>query len=249
MKKQWTIALSVALAVLAVAGISRSAMAMTEDELKAKITEATKDLKDISMVGAVTFKNKKALAKIDGNYSRLYDFNCATVTYKEPDKMRMDGKLGMVRFEYIINGATKIIRAPSIRINKKEEYPSDPAKLQDALDMGLITSSMWRSRKIEIVDDPDATAAGDVKVRLRWPKGDMILYAYIDAKDFWLKRFEKRDSQGKLLFKVVYSEPTKAGGVIWVPTKVEVFSADGDKAGTSQYSDIKVNAGVSDSLF
>lgn len=249
MSKLLTWLFTLLLTATAVVCVSDTGTLITEAELKARIEEAAKDLQDISMVGTVTFKNKKALAKIDANYSRLYDFKSATVVHKSPDKFRMDGKLGMVRFEYIISGGHKIVRAPSIRFTKKEDYSDDPAKLQDALDIGLITPSLWHHRKVEIIDDPEAAAVGEIKARLRWPKGDMIHYVWIDQADLYLKRFEKRDPTGKLLFRVEYSEPRQAGGVIWMPTKVEVFSADGERAGASEYSDIKTNMGVQDSFF
>ena len=237
----------VMLALLAAA--SCRAAVITDTELKAKVQEATKDFKDISMLGTVTYKNKKALAKIDANYARLYDFKAANVAFKEPDKLRMDGKLGMVKFQYVINGGLKIIRAPTIRFTKKEDYSADPAKLQDALDVGLVTVSLWRNRRVEVLDDPEAATNGEIKLQLHWPKGEMVLYAWIDAKDLWLKKFEKRNPAGELLLRVVYSNPRKAGGAIWMPTTVEVFASDGERVGASEYSDIKANTGLEDSYF
>lgn len=223
--------------------------AITEQEFRARVVEATKGFQDITMVGTVSHSNKKALAKIDPAYSRIYDFRSASVSFRYPDKLRMEGKLGMVKFEYIVNGGVKVFRAPTVRISKKEDYSDDPAKTQNALDVGLVTPSLWSNRRVEIQDDPDAHACGEIKLRLYWPKGDMIYLAWVDAKDLYLKRFEKRDAQNVLQVKVVYSEPVKAGGVIWMPTKVEVYAPDGEKAGESEMRDIKVNTGLQDSLF
>lgn len=220
-----------------------------EDELKLRIEQATAGFKDITFVGTVTYKNKKAMAKIDSNYVRLYDFQSARVYYKEPDKLRIEGKLGMVKFEYICNGSLKIVRAPAIRFINRKDYADDPAKLQDAFDLGLVTPSLWRHRRIEIVEDSEAAGRGEVKLRLRWPKGDMTHFAWLDAKDLWLKSFEKRSADGKLLFRVHYSNPRRVGDVIWMPTKIEVYTSDGEKAGSTEYSDIKVNSDISDSLF
>jgi outer membrane lipoprotein-sorting protein len=77
----------------------------------------------------------------------------------------------------------------------------------------------------------------------------MMHFAWLDAKDLWLKSFEKRSADGKLLFRVQYSNPRKVGDVIWMPTKIEVYTSDGEKAGSTEYSDIKVNSDISDSLF
>ncbi|MGQ9454512.1 MAG: hypothetical protein ACUVRS_07260 [Armatimonadota bacterium] len=229
--------------------LTSSANITKEEELKSRIELATAGFKDICFVGTVTQKNKKAMSKIESNYARLYDFQSARVYYKEPNKLRIEGKLGMVKFEYICNGNTKIVRAPAIRLSNRKDYPGDPAKLQDAFDIGLMTPSLWSHRNIEIIDDPEASANGEIKLRLRWPKGEMIHFAWLDGKDLWLKRFEKRTGDGKLLYRVNYSNPRKAGDIIWMPTVIEVFTSDGEKAGTTEYSDIKVNTNLSDTLF
>ena len=77
----------------------------------------------------------------------------------------------------------------------------------------------------------------------------MMLLAWLDEKDLWLKRFEKRTGAGELQFRVVYTDPRKAGGVIWMPTTVELYASDGERAGASEYTDIKVNTELTDSLF
>ena len=222
---------------------------ITEAELKVRVEKAAKGLVDLTMVGTVTYKNRKSMEKVDPAYGRLYEFKSANVLYKSPDKLRMEGKLGMVKFEYIINGGLKIIRVPNLRINKKENFTDDPAKLQRALDIGLVTPSVWQDRRVSIVEDAQALAAGEIKLRLYWAKGDMIYHVWLDAENLWLKRFEKREAAGKLVVKVDYSSPQKIGGIIWMPTKTEVFGPDGEKAGASEMGDIKVNVGLADSLF
>ncbi|MCE5324536.1 outer membrane lipoprotein-sorting protein [bacterium] len=229
--------------------LSVPSVAITSDELKAKVQAATNGLKDISMLGTVTQSNKDAIAKIDENYTRLYEFKSARVMLKLPDKMRMEGKLGMVKFEYIINGGIKIFRASPVRINKRSDYSDDPAKLQSALDVGLITSTLWDNRKVEIVEDAEAKANCEIKLQLKWPKGDMQTFIWIDKNDLWLKKLEKRDGQGDLKVRVVYSNPKNIDGIIWLPTKAEMYSSSGDKVGTTEMSDIKYNSGLPDSLF
>lgn len=218
-------------------------------DLKEKICAATKDFKDLSGAVAVRDKNKSALTTVDQSYARLYDFQSATLQIKAPDKIRLESKLGMVKFEYIIAGGKKIFRAPKIKMNRTDDYSNDPAKLQSPLDLGIVTPQLWVGRRVEVIDDPDAQAAGEIAMKLTWLKGDMVNLIWIDATNFWLKRFEKHDSQGKLLARVVYSNPQNPGGVIWMPTKVELYAPNGDKAGTTEISDIKVNTNLSDSLF
>ena len=241
--------ISLILAVGIIMITAASAMALTSTELKTRVEAATKNLKDISMLGTVVDSNKKAITKVDENYARLYEFKSARIMLKLPNKVRMEGKLGMVKFEYIVNGGTKIFRASPVRINKKENYSDDPAKLQSALDVGIVTPTLWDRRCVEVVEDAEAKKNGEIKLELRWQKGDMVYYAWLDECNLWLKKLEKRDGEGNLRLRLVYSNPKNVDGVVWVPTRAEMFAPDGDRAGTTEMSDIKYNSGLSDSLF
>lgn len=247
--RKWVLVFVLIAVVTMLAVASAGAALMTEEQLRARVEAATKGFCDLTMVGNVLYKDKKALEKVDSAYARLYDFSSASVSLKTPDKIRMEGKLGMVKFEYVINGTTKIFRAPKVGINKRDDYSDDPAKLQEALDVGIVTPSIWRFRRVQVVDDPEADANHEVKLLLRWNKGDMRYYIWLDADNLWLKKFEKRDSADNLQTRIVYSNPKKAGDLIWMPTKVEMYASDGSKAGVSEFCDIKVNIGLQDSLF
>lgn len=237
------ICVSLAFANHASAGIA-------EQDLKAKIEAATKEFNDLTATVTVREKNKAALTKVDESYARLYEFQSpALLQLKAPDKIRIDAKLGMVRFEYIISGGKKILRAPKVKVNKVDDYSKDPAKLQSPLDLGIVTPQLWQNRRVEIVDDPEAQANGEIKMKLTWLRGDMVNLIWIDATNLWLKRFEKRDSANNLRARVVYSNPQNVSGVIWLPTKVELYAPDGVKAGSTELTDIKVNTNLSDSLF
>jgi outer membrane lipoprotein-sorting protein len=251
---------AIILAVLCLCGLAASAALADEpapapcapttvEELQARITEATKNFADFSATGVVREKNKKAMSKIEPGLQQLYESKSANIFLKAPDKLKIEGKLGMVRAEYIISGTTKLTRAPQISFRDPKDYKDDPPKLQDALDIGLITSSLWKWRKLEIQPDPDADKAGEIKLRYYYPKGDMIYLIWLDAKDLWLKRFEKREANGNLRVKVVYSMPMEIKDVIWAPTRVEMFAPDGERAGMMEYTNIRVNAGVDDKLF
>ncbi|MFQ3549322.1 MAG: hypothetical protein SNJ70_06190, partial [Armatimonadota bacterium] len=193
--------------------------------------------------------NKDALGKVDKDYSQLYEFKSADIAIKMPDKIKVDGRLGMVKFEYIINGGEKIVRSPTLKINRRDDYSTQPAKLQYAFDFGIITTSLWQNRSMEIIDDEAAAENCEIKVLLKWPTGDMKYYAYIDRENLWLKKFEKKDAQDNLRVRIVYSEPENLNDIIWVPTKIEMYAYDGSLAGISKISGFNINSGIDNSFF
>ena len=72
---------------------------LKEADLEARITDAAKGLKDITMVGRVLDTNKKALETMDANYAELYGIKLTNVSLKMPDKLRMEGRLGVVKID------------------------------------------------------------------------------------------------------------------------------------------------------
>jgi len=102
---------SLVIVMLMLLSVIACAQPISEQDLKARVESATKDFRDITMTVNVKEKNKAALTKVDPDYARLYEFQTATLSVKAPDKIRIDSKLGMVKFEYIVAGGKKIFRA------------------------------------------------------------------------------------------------------------------------------------------
>lgn len=228
--------------------LAGTALAITEDELKARIEAATKGFSDISMTITVNLKDKKALEKMEPSYARLYELKTASVFIKQPDKVRTESKLGMVKLEYIINGTTKIFRAKNLRINQKEDCSKRPAKLQGAFDFGLIAATLWNNRRVQVIPDEQADANGEIKVRLQWPIGNTGHVIWLDARDLWLKKVEKHDGEGRVESTIIYTNPTRLDSIVF-PTRAELISPDGVSVGTMEVSNIKVNTNLSDTLF
>lgn len=225
------------------------ASALTVPELQSRITKASGKLVDSSFVVTAVEKNLEAIEKVDAKYVSLYEFKTAKIFLKEPDKLRTEGKLGMVKFEYIINNGRKIVRAPLLKIRRESDYSGNPGKLNDALDFGIITPALWAQRRIEIIEDSFAASKGETKIRLRWDNASMSIVLWLDSKEMYLKRMERRDGDDQTKVTLVYSNHRQMDGVVWIPTKVEMFASDGAKVGMSEISDIKVNVGLADSLF
>lgn len=222
---------------------------VTLDGLKTTVTKLTKDFRDVTMTAVVTYRNKRALAKVEESFTRLYEFKTAKISAKSPDKMKTEGRLGMLSFTYIVNDTTRIVRIPSIRMNKKDENKDQPSKVQDLSDMGILTPSAWRIRELCLCPDPEAASKDQVLINAAYPKNTMQNMFWIDTKNYCLTRFEKRDASGKVTIRLEYSKPQYFGNAIWLPTVVEIFAPDGERAGAMELRDIKVNTGLTDSMF
>lgn len=219
------------------------------DELKARVNRVSGKLKDISFSVTVIEKNQAALERMEPEYAALYELKSVRVYMKQPGMVRTEGKLGMVKFEYIINGWRKIVRAPMLKIRKESDYTGKPGKLTTPFDFGLVTPSLWDNRTVSVEEDAEASAAGEIRVRLRWAGSGTSIVAWLDSTNLCLKRVERRDSDDAARFRIIYMNHKLHDGVVWVPSRAEMFSPAGERVGVSELGDVKVNTGLPDSLF
>ncbi|MCC6483655.1 MAG: outer membrane lipoprotein-sorting protein [Armatimonadetes bacterium] len=231
-------------AVLAAEGVSR---AESPAELRKQVHEATKGFRDIQADVNIAYSNQTELAKIGKDFGQAYRFKNSRMMFETPNKFKMTARAGLVNVSYIVTGNTKKIRAGII--NKTEDISKEPHKRQTILDAGLANDSLWSSYNVEQVSKSAWDKQPALKVQLSLSNSPQKKqYIYLNPKDFRLLAREKREANGSLIARYVYSKFKEYAGV-WIPTEIRVYNGAGKLGGTSVYSNIKVNKGIPDSEF
>jgi len=208
-------------------------------------------LRDFVATGSVLQKNDAELQKIDKNYAQGYRFRESLIQYKEPLKLRIDSKAGLFSVRYIINGKRKSTQVPGLHINKVKDITGRPGQEQSMLDSGIITPGF-------LADKVDSRFVGQQTLDGR--KVPVFEFWYTDephsrhhfvwmdpAKKFVL-RHDVNNRSGGLKMRFQFSQPLQVAGV-WVPRRIEVYNPEGRLAAVTQYTSIRVNSGLSESLF
>lgn len=219
-------------------------------DIRSRILQATRDFKDVTLTCKVLYANIAELKKISSDFPKSYELKTTTVKYKSPDKMKMEGKLGMLKVSIMINGAQKCIRIPGLRYSRKEDISSEPHKRQSDLDIGIITGSLWRD--YTVLDTANDKASETPVYRVTFVRNnsrDKKLVCWVDSKSLKLLKVEKHESDGTLRARYVYSDHTLVGDTIWVPGRVDVYNVEGKLAGTTAYTNIRLNTDLPDSEF
>lgn len=207
-----------------------------------------RNLKDLSFTARVEYGNQAELAKINKDFGDSYRVPYSIITTKEPFKVRVEGKVGDTTALYILNGTKRVYSIPRLKLRQKEDVSKGPGKRQTYLDFGLITPSL-------LEDLFDATfvrvdrATGDLVFDLTYKKYDKSRHrVWVDPKKKIVTKREWYNQKGKQLATFYYEKPVEIDG-IWMSTLATVRNVDNKKAGVLAYENIKVNQGVSDSLF
>lgn len=219
-------------------------------DVRSQVTEATQGFKDITLNCKVLYADHAALKKIGKDFNKSYEFKSTTIQYKSPDKLKMEGKLGLLKARMVINGDRKATVIPAIHYSKKENIADEPHKRQSDLDIGIVTGSLWRD--YIVLDTDSEKGSNDATYRItfiRENSREKKHVCWIDADTLKLLKLEKYESDGSLKSRYIFSKHSLVNGLIWVPCRIDVYNQIGKLAATTAYENIKLNTGIPDSEF
>ncbi len=219
-----------------------------ESDVRAEIRAATSGFRDFTIGAKIAYANQKELAVIGKDYGNSYQFKNSTIIFKMPDKVKVTSTAGVVKVSYIITGNMKRIRAGLLK--KTEDISNEPHKKQTPLDVGMVTEAIWKQFRVDNVKMQGTAANPTYVLTLSLPNSPQKKqYIWVDGKDWRLLKREKHEADGSLKSRYVYSKHKSYKGVVWAPTEQRVYNKNGKLAGTTVYSNIKVNTGVADGVF
>jgi len=219
---------------------------------------AVSSVRDLEASVSVVHADLPALEKINKDFGIAYRLREVTIRYKEPDKFRMDSRIGVM----IVNGPTRYIRVPQLGIRRRDDVGAALSRRHSLLDLGLVTtdaaarltSRHLRSEKLRDVNAyvfeaaPKPSAADGAGADPAASSKDRYLL-WIDPNRRTVIRRQWLDENGDIRATFDYLEPREVEPGVWMPTKIEVRNMAGALAGVTVYKDIKINRSPADSLF
>lgn len=224
-----------------------SAMAVSSSDILKRVKAAEAGVTDFRADMVITEADKKNVSGMGEGYGDILKLQKAIISYKKPSLIRMDGYAQGIKMAYVQNGYTKLILAAMIR--QRQNVKNAPGKRQDTLDLGFLSSQLWKDNNISIVSN-----GSNCTMKLKFvPKfgdqdkrHDMV---WIDAKTLKVLKREKHKGSGEIRVKYTYEDFYMMDGKLPIATTSNMFNSSGDELGSVRYKNIKVNSGLNDSLF
>jgi len=211
---------------------------------------AQKDLKDATFVARKVQASQRELYKINADFGTSYKFDQIRFQYKEPLKLRLEGTVEETSVLYILNGPSQIMRVPRLRVNTKQNLADAPGRRQTPLDFGVLTPSLFKNLfEGKFVRNDRAT--GDLVFDLTYQdrvNDNSRHRVWIDKDKGIVNKREWYNQYNRQLATFSYDAPQSVGGV-WLPTRMTVRNVENKVAAITKYDTVKVNTGLSDSLF
>lgn len=207
-------------------------------------------LHDMQFVAYNKVGNQSELQKINKDFGDSYRFKYLNIWAKEPFKLRLETRVNDTDMYYVLNGTTRVFNIPRAKLHQRENLSRGPGKRQTWLDFGLLTRSLLDDLFDAKYIRTDR-ATGDLVFDLTYPasmKDRSRHRIWVDKSKRYVTKREWYNQKGVQLATFFYEDPKQYDGV-WVPTRATVRNVDNRVAGVTEYSSIKVNAGIKESLF
>jgi outer membrane lipoprotein-sorting protein len=209
-----------------------------------------KGLTDVTFTAHVVKGNQDALAKINRDFGKSFEFSSAKVSMKEPLKVRIESRYEDMTVVMVENDASQVYLIPKIRMKQKRDLTKSPGGRQTFMDFGILTPDLFPavfSAKFDGADGTTETFDLTFSPSPNYTDTSKQVVTVDVAKKYVIKRLWY-GQDGKLKATFNYSDPQLVNGA-WIPTDMVVRNREGTVAGETKATDIKVNQGLADSLF
>lgn len=218
-----------------------------------ELSEMTTRMSDVEATVHVTKFDSVEAEKIGQDFKRTYSLRNITLQYKQPDKLRIDGRSAIFGSAVLIlNGATRFYNVPKLHIHKFEDLGNSPGKRQSLLEYsGLISPDTLRYMKGSFVreESVDGQTALVYDLNYTGMEGGSHYRLWVDPRTHITIKRAWFDASNNLRATFFYLDPLEISPGIWLPTRVDIKNSEGATAVSSAYSDLKVNQGLADNLF
>ena len=203
-------------------------------------------LRDLQAAVTITRLDAPALEQVSRDLVTLFRMKNVTVRFREPGKLRAENRIGL----FIANGPTIYYRVPALGLKRREDLGAAQSRRYGLIDVGVITKRFLEAVTATYLR---TETVGDAQLEVFDVRGKTDAGArctlWIDPIRRILARREPLDATGKPRGTFLYQKPREVSPGIWLPTRVEIRTAAGAVGAVVDYSDIRANTDIADSLF
>jgi outer membrane lipoprotein-sorting protein len=206
-------------------------------------------LRDLSMTIQRKEVRESELRRMKRHAEMALEFPRIRVFFAAPDRLRMEGKRGLVPVTLIQNGNVKRIRFGLL--HKRQDVTGQADKKQGGLDFGLLTEQVWTDFRVtrEGRQPWEDRAAVVLHLVARSSPQGSYHRVWVDEETLRVLQIEDRTAEGELKRRYVFRRPAQTPDGIWLARRIEVFNQYEKFVGALELTDVVVNQGLDKALF
>jgi len=207
-------------------------------------------LQDLSLTLKTGRYDSKAGEKISKEFGQGYKIaGNGGVHYKQPDRMRLDGKILGFNGTLIMDGFRR--RTSVGWLHKSQDEAQAPGKVATLLDVGLLNAFYLSYADARFQGESAIEGAPCAVFRLSYPArlhDSSFRLVWIEERTRLIRRREEHGQDGALHAVYSYRQPVLVSGV-WLPSEVDAANAQGEFVGQTFVQGARINTGLTDALF
>jgi outer membrane lipoprotein-sorting protein len=191
------------------------------------------------------------LKRSDKNTNMVLEFSRLKLYYKAPDRLRIEGKRGLVPVTLVQSGHTQVVKL-GLGIKKSRDMSDEVRNKRSGLDIGLLSGQVWQDFDVTVVGHEtwENQPATVLRIAARGDRpGSSFQKLWIDPESLRMMCRERFRGNGQLKDRQVFREPVRLPGGTWLSRRIEVSNQAGRFVGALALGQFEVNQGVADNLF
>lgn len=206
------------------------------------------NLSDLQFNMKLKSANRSELKKINNDFALGYEAESGLVQWKEPMKLKLSSNVNGEKIIYLIAGNKQSYFVQRFNLRKTDDLSQDPGRHQTLFDFGLITPSISQQFLKGVFVRTDADGFNIFDATFRQDRDTTRFRIWVHPSKRYVAKRVWYNRKGQLMATFEYENPVQSNGV-WVATRVTVKNSENKVAGVTEYSNIRANSGLADSIF
>jgi outer membrane lipoprotein-sorting protein len=228
------------------AGLTASTAPDELDQVRASAAR----LHDVTGLAEMRDVNRAEFIRFKKNAQSL-QFKRFHFYYQGPDKIRVDAQdSARHRISRVQNGDRETWRT-SLGLRRTRDLSRKPARKADTLKIGILTSMLWESYRIQRLNDAsiEGSPCLTLKMTLIRDPGNGHYIVWLDRTTFRVVGWERFTTTGELRVRHMFREPEQSPDGVWYSRRIELYTPQGTFVAAIQLTDIHINQGLDAALF
>jgi outer membrane lipoprotein-sorting protein len=191
------------------------------------------------------------LRRMQRSAGSMLEFSRLKVLFMAPDRIRFEGRRGLVPVTVVQNGNVQVVRF-GLGLKSRQDLAKAVRRKQSGLEFGLLPGEVWDDYAVTEAgtEEWDGHEALVLQLRAHGERqGSSFQKVWVDPQTHRVVRRDRFSGDGKLKTRQVFKDPYRSPAGTWLSKRIEVYNQNGKFVGALEVTDIRVNEGVAESLF
>lgn len=220
-----------------------------EDPLPA-MRESHSSVRDLVVQVERQEVRQSELQRMKRSATTALEFTRIKLFFMAPDRLRLEGKYGLVPVTMIENGNVKVYRF-GLGVKRRRDFTGEPGKKQGGLEFGLLAGSVWQDYQVTLSgrEQGEQRPALVLSLKARADRNGSYYKLWVDAETFRVLRRDRLAGDGTLKHRYLFRQPFRTPAGAWLSRRIEIYNQDGKFVGALALTGFQVNQGLAESLF